>query len=144
MEVGDHLVYIITNDIHNIDLFWQVGIAAMFICGFVAFKISFRQKVADEAGEHAKHWAILNAIGETLNIGDEMNFLFFEIHENKVILTAIIRSMLIVPIYCFAADMVLPAGLFLVMTGMRASLKNKLKFFVYEHFGLTPYLTDSI
>ena len=36
MKVGDRLTFIMTNEIHNIDLFWQSGISGMIICGFVA------------------------------------------------------------------------------------------------------------
>jgi hypothetical protein len=37
MKVGEHLTFIVTNEIHDIDFFWDLGIMNMILWGSITF-----------------------------------------------------------------------------------------------------------
>ena len=83
MEVGEHLTFIVTNEIHDFNFFWQIGIAIMIIFGFDAFSFGFFQRVSHEVKESAKYLAPLTAGLVIFNIIDELRFLFGTLHKNR-------------------------------------------------------------
>jgi hypothetical protein len=51
--------------------------------------------------------------------------------------------MIVVPIFWFTSDMIMPAEMFIVIAGMQATFGNKLLYFLLEQLGLTAFLAHS-
>ena len=43
MEVGQRKSFIVTNEIHNFDAFWETVVCAMVILDFIALNFGFRE-----------------------------------------------------------------------------------------------------
>jgi hypothetical protein len=56
-----------------------------------------------------------------------------------------VLAMINPPMFWFIFDMIMPPETFLAIAGgMHATLVYKLLYFVAGHFGLTPFMTDSL